>query len=336
MFPSPPKGERDRVRGQLLRTIFIAALTVAFATAASAQTYPTRAIRIVAPFPPGSVTDILARPLAPKLTEAWGQPVIVDNRAGAGGNIGAEVVAKSAPDGYTLLMATNGTHAINASLYPKLTYDAVKDFAPITLVATSFLLLVVHPSLPARSVKELIALAKSRPGELTFGSGGSGTTPHLAGELFKTMTGVRMVHVPYKGSPQTIVDLLAGRTEMSFANAASSLPFIRAGRLRALGVTSPQRDPSLPDIPTIAESGIRGFSAEPWFAVFAPAGTPRDVVQKLNAELVRIINLPDIREQYANRGLAASTTSPEKLAAYAASETAKWAKVIKAAGAKVD
>jgi len=194
----------------------------------------------------------------------------------------------------------------------------------------------VHPSLPVRSVRELIALAKARPGQLSFGSGGSGTTPHLAGELFKTMTGVSMVHVPYKGSPQSTTDLLAGRIEMTFSNAAATLPFIRAGRLRVLGISSAQRDPALPDVPTIAESGVPGFAAEPWFAVFAPAGTPREIVQRLNLEIVRIAALPEVRQHYANLGLNASTNTPEQLAAYVTAETAKWAKVIKAVGASAD
>ncbi|MGH8619238.1 MAG: Bug family tripartite tricarboxylate transporter substrate binding protein [Burkholderiales bacterium] len=323
---------RDFARGPL----FVLAGTLALASVASAQGYPNRPLRIVAPFPPASVTDILARPLGQKLTEAWGQPVVIENRAGAGGAIGAEFVAKAPPDGYTLLMGTNGTNAINASLYPRLAYDPLKDFAPVTLVATSYLLLVVHPSLPVRSVRELIALAKARRGQLSFGSGGSGTTPHLAGELFNTMAGVSMVHVPYKGSPQSTADLLAGRIEMTFSNAAATLPFIRAGRLRVIGISSALRDPALPEVPTIAESGVPGFAAEPWFAVFAPAGTPRDVVQKLNTEIVRIVALPEVRQHYANLGLIASTGTPEQLAATVAAETAKWAKVIKAVGAKVD
>ena len=301
----------------------------------SAHAYPDRPIRIVAPFPPGSVVDVLARPVGPKLAEAWGQSVVIDNRSGMGGSLGAEIAAKASPDGYTLLMGTNGTNAINMSLYPKMPYDTRKDFAPITRVATSFLLLTFHPSMPVTSVKELIALAKARPGELTFGSAGSGTTPHLAGELFKSMAGVDLTHVTYKGSPQAAIDLIAGRLSLGFSNASTVLPHIRAGKLRAVAVTALKREPALPDLPTIAESGLPGFEATPWFALFAPAGTPTAIISKLNAEVVRILALPDIKSHYANLGLTAVSSTPAELAEFVEREIVKWAKVVKASGAKV-
>jgi tripartite-type tricarboxylate transporter receptor subunit TctC len=314
----------------------IAAGIAGLALTTAAWAYPDRPIRLVAPFPPGSVTDVLARAIAPKLAEAWSQTVVVDNRSGAGGNVGAEIVAKSPPDGYTLLMGTNGTNAINMSVYPRMPYDTLKDFAPITFVATSYLLLCLHPSVPAANVKALIALARARPGQLTFGSGGGGTTPHLAGEMFKALAGVDMVHVAYKGSPQATIDLLAGRLSLSFANASAVLPQVRAGKLRVIGISSARRDAALPDVPTIAEAGVPGFDATPWFALFAPAGTPADVVNKLNAEVVRILGLADVRSHYANLGLTAATSTPAELDTWVRNEVTRWAKVVKASGARID
>ena len=305
------------------------------ATAAAAQGFPSKPIRIVAPFPPASVADVLARPIAQKMNEAWGQPVIVDNRTGAAGNVGSEAVAKAPPDGYTLLLGTIGTNAINAALYSKMPYDARADFAPITPVASAYLLLVMHPSVPVRTVKEVIALAKAQPGKLNFGSAGAGTTPHMAGEMFKSLAGVSMTHVPYRGSPQSAIDLMAGRLDLIFANGSAALPHIRTGRMRLIAISAARRDPALPDVPTIAET-VPGFEMTPWWGLFAPAGTPRDVVTRLNTETVRILELPDVKANYANSGLIAVSNTPEQFASYVQEEIVRWAKVVKASGARAD
>lgn len=302
---------------------------------AQSQTFPAKPVRIIAPFPPASVADVLARPIAQKMTETWGQPVIVDNRTGAAGNVGAEVAAKAPPDGYTLLLGTIGTNAINALLYVKLPFNAQKDFAPITQVATSYLLLVMHPSVPVKSVKDVIALAKSRSDKLNFGSAGAGTTPHLAGEMFKVLTGVALVHVPYKGSPQSAMDLVAGRLDLIFANGSAVLPFIRAGRLRLIAISATKRDPAMPDVPAINET-IPGFELAPWWGLFAPTGTPREVITRLHTETVRILALPEIKAHYANLGLTAVSSTPEQFSAYINEEIARWAKIVKATGARAD
>ncbi|HEY5861743.1 MAG TPA: tripartite tricarboxylate transporter substrate binding protein, partial [Casimicrobiaceae bacterium] len=305
--------------------------------AASTQTpYPTKPVRVVVPFPAGGTTDILARAASQKLSETWGQQALVDNRPGAGGNIGAELVAKAPPDGYTLLMGTVGTHAINASLYPKMPYDHVKDFAPVILVAGVPNVLVVHPSLPVNSVQELIAYAKANPGKLNFASSGSGTSIHLSGELFKVMTGVQMTHIPYKGSAPALTDLVGGQVQLMFDNLPSSLAFIKAGKLRALAVTSAQRSPALPDVPTVAESGVPGFEASSWFGLLAPAGTPRDIVTKINADTQKWLASPDAKDKLAAQGAAAAGGSPEDFAKHIQAETAKWARVVKESGAKVE
>jgi len=324
-----------------LRTALVAlagAATLALATTADAQapTYPTKPIRIVVPFPAGGATDILARAAAQRLTEAWGQSVVVDNRPGAGGNIGAELVAKSAPDGYTLLMGTVGTHAINASLYAKMPYDHVKDFAPVILVAGVPNVLVVNPAVPANSVQELIAYAKANPGKLNFASSGAGTSIHLSGELFKVMAGVQMTHVPYKGSAPALQDLIGGQVQLMFDNLPPSLPQIKAGKLRALGVTSATRAPALPDTPTIAESGLTGFEASSWFGLLAPAGTPPAVIARLNGEIATWLGTPEAKEKLLALGANAAGGTPEDFAKHIAAETAKWAKVVKESGAKVD
>jgi len=303
---------------------------------AQAPDYPTKPIRIVVPFPPGGATDILARDVAQKLTESWGQQVIVDNRPGAGGNIGSELVAKSAPDGYTLEMGTVGTHAINASLYAKMPYDHVKDFAPVILVAGVPNVLVVNPALPVNSVQELIAYAKANPGKLNFASSGNGTSIHLSGELFKVMAGVQMTHVPYKGSAPALQDLLGGQVQLMFDNLPPSLPQIKAGKLRALGVTTATRSPALPDVPTIAESGLPGFESSSWFGVLAPAGTPPAVIAKLNAEIATWVASPDAKQKLLAIGANAAGGTPDDFAKHIAAETAKWAKVVKESGAKID
>jgi tripartite-type tricarboxylate transporter receptor subunit TctC len=305
------------------------------ATAVAAQTFPSKSIRIVAPFPPASVADVLARPIAQKMNEAWGQPVIVDDRTGAAGTVGSDVVAKAPPDGYTLLLGTIGTNAINAALYSKMPYDARTAFAPITLVATAYLLLVMHPSVPVRTVKDVIALAKARPGQLNFGSAGAGTTPHLAGEMFKYLTGVSMTHVAYRGSPQSAIDLMAGRLDLIFANGSASLPHIRSGRMRLIAISAARRDPAMPKVPTIAET-VPGFEMTPWWGLFAPAGTPRDVVTRLNTETVRILALPDVKANFANLGMTAASSTPEQFSAYVQEEIVRWAKVVKASGARAD
>ncbi len=308
----------------------------ALASLAWAQAYPTKPIRLVVPFPAGGTTDILARAAAQKLTEAWGQTVIVDNRPGAGGNIGSELVAKAAPDGYTLEMGTVGTHAINASLYAKMPYDHVKDFVPVILVAGVPNVLVVHPSVPVHSVAELIAYAKANPGKLNFASSGSGTSIHLSGELFKVMAGVQMAHVPYKGSAPAVQDLLGGQVQLMFDNLPSSLPHIKAGKLRALAVTSATRASALPDVPTVAEAGLPGFEASSWFGVLAPAGTPPAIVAKLNAEIAKWLATPEAQEKLSAQGANIASGTPEDFAKHIAGETTKWAKVVKESGAKVD
>lgn len=301
-----------------------------------AQDFPTKPVRLVTPFPPASITDVLARPIAQRLSEVWKQPVVVDNRVGAGGIVGALAVATAPPDGYALLIGSNGTNAINASLYSKLPYDVEKSFVPLTQVSTSNLVLVVHPSVEAKTVSELIALAKAKPGQLTFGSGGNGTTPHLAGELFNTTAGVQLVHVPYKGSPQSVLDLVAGRIHVIFANGASVMQQVRAGKLRMLGVTSPKRDPALPDLPTIAESGLPGYAVEVWTGIFAPAGTPPQLADKLSQQIRSVLANEDLVRDFAKQGLFVKTSTPQAFAAYVHEETAKWAKVVKASGAKAD
>jgi tripartite-type tricarboxylate transporter receptor subunit TctC len=301
-----------------------------------AQAFPSKPIKIVVTFPLGGAPDILARLFGGKMQETWGQPVIVDNRPGAGGNIGADYVAKSPADGYTLVMGTVGTHAINASLYSKMPYDPVRDFAPVILVAQTPNLLVVNNNVPAKTVQELIEYARANPGKLFFGSPGIGTSIHVSGELFNTMAGVKTVHVPYKGRQMAIPDLLGGQIQMMFDNMPSALPVAKEGRLRALAVTSAKRHPAAPDIPTMSESGLPGFDATSWFAVYAPAGTPVEVIAKLNAEFSRIMTLTDVREKLAGIGLDVVGGPPEQLAAYTRSELAKWAKVVKDSGAKAD
>lgn len=301
-----------------------------------ATSFPSRQIKIVVGFPPGGAPDILARQLGAKMQENWTQPVVTENRPGAGGNIGADAVAKSPPDGYTIAMATVGTHAINPSLYSKMPYDPVRDFAPVVLVASTPNLLVVNNNLPVRSVQDLIALARQKPGELTFGSPGIGTSVHVSGELFNTMAGVKMVHVPYKGRAMAIPDLLSGQIQLMFDNMPSALPVAREGKLRAIAVTSARRSPAAPDIPTLAESGLPGFEATSWFAMYVPAATPSDIVQKLNAEMNRILNLADIRQKLFDVGLDILGGTPDQLAAHTRSEIAKWSKVVKESGAKAE
>lgn len=302
-----------------------------------AATYPSKPIHFVVPFPPGGPLDIMARAIGAKLHEAWGQAVVVENKPGAGGGIGADYVAKAPGDGYILLMGAVSTHAINPYLYAKIPYDPVKDFIPVTLVAQVPNVLVVNPSLPVKSVKELIEYAKTKPGALSFGSGSTGSTGHLAGELFKTMAGVDMVHIPYKGAAPAMFDLLAGQTQLMFDNIANALPQIKTGKLRALAVTTSRRAPALPDLPTIDEAGLRGFDLTTWFGVFVPAKTPQEVVDKLNAEIVKTLQSKELRERLAAMGAEPpSITTPADFAAFVQREAAKYAQVVKASGARVE
>ncbi len=306
------------------------------ASIAAAQSYPAKPIRIIVPFPPGGIADLFARVIGQKFGETWGQPGVVENRPGAGGNIGAEIVAKSPPDGYTLVTGSIGTHAVNVSLFSKLGYDPIRDFAPVSLIMEAEGLLVLHPSVPARSVKELIALARSRPGQLSYASAGNGTAAHLSGELFKSMAKVDMVHVPYKGNVPAITDLIAGQTSLLFATMPTVLPQVQAGRLRALAVTSSSRSPAAPELPTIAEAALPGYSVTNWIGIFAPAGTPRDVVMKLNVETIRVMQAPDIRKRLVNEGAKFTPMSPDEFGTFVKAEMAKWARVVKEAGIRVD
>ena len=310
------------------------AMSSAVAQSGSAN-FPDKPIKIVVTFTTGGAPDILARLIGERLTAAWGQPVIVDNKPGAGGNLGADFVAKAPPDGYTIVVGTVGTHSINGALYSKMPYDMVKDFTPITLLATTPNMLVINNDVPAKNLKDFIALGK-KEGKMTFASSGSGTSIHVSGELFKTMTGIDMVHIPYKGRATAIPDLLGGRVTMMFDNMPSSLALVREGKLRALGVTSSMRSPAAPDIPTIAESGLPGFDAVSWFALFAPANTPKPIIDKLQTEVRKILKTPDISKRLADNGLDPVGGTPEELAAYQKSEISKWAKVVKDSGAKVD
>lgn len=320
-------------------TAFAAAAAGAGAPAGAADApggaYPTKPVRIVVGFPPGGATDVVARTIGPKLGEALGQSVVVDNRAGAASNIGAEHAARSPKDGYTLFMGTVST-SINPTLYRKLGYDALTDFAPITQVTSTPFLFVVHPSLPVKSVKEFIALARTRPGELNFGSAGSGSGAHLFVEMFGSMAGVKLMHVPYKGAAPATTATLSGETIFMFDNIVTTLPHARAGRLRALAVTTGSRSAAAPEIVTIAEAGVAGYDANAWFALFAPAGTPPAILQRLNAEVVKIVKMPDTRERFLSLGAEPVGSTPEQFAAFFRSEVAKWGKVVKQSGAQVD
>jgi tripartite-type tricarboxylate transporter receptor subunit TctC len=309
-------------------------LCLAAGTASAA--YPDKPIRLIVPFPAGGATDFMARSLAQKLSERLGQPIVVDNRGGAGGTIGAEAVASAPPDGYTLLFSTMGVLAINPSLYDKLRYDPVKDFVPVSLTHATANLLVVHPSVPAKDVKELIALAKAKPGTLTFGSAGNGTSSHLSGELFKSMAGIDITHVPYKGTGPALTDLLTGRISMMIDTVSVHVENVNAGKLRALGVTSAKRTPSLPNVPTIAEAGVSGFDVSIWLGVLAPAKTPSDVVARLSGEISKVMAEPEMKAQLAKAGIDPLTSTPEEFAATIKSDMVKWGKVVKASGARVD
>jgi len=303
---------------------------------AHAQSYPSKPIRFVVPYPAGGPLDTIARLLGAKVGESVKQAVVVDNKPGAGGNIGADIVAKSPADGYTILMGAVATHAINPTLYKAIPYDSIKDFAPVTQVASTPNILVVHPSVPGANVREFIAHAKANPGKLNFGSGSTGSAGHLAGELFKSMAGVDMVHIPYKGAAPAMQDLVAGQIQLMFDNLASALTQVRAGKVKALAVTTAKRTPFAPDIPTIAESGLPGFDISTWFGVFAPAGTPREALDRLHAEFAKALAAPDVREKMVNMGAEPVGNRPEEFAAFVRAEAEKYGGVIKASGAKVD
>jgi tripartite-type tricarboxylate transporter receptor subunit TctC len=316
--------------------VVCAALLMTPAAGVSAQDYPAKPIRFIAPNLPGGPTDILARLIGQKLSASLGQPVVIENRAGAGGNIGTEAAAKAPPDGYTLVTGNNATFGANVSLYKHLGFDPVKDFAPVSLVATQPNILVVHPSLPATSVKQLIALAKARPGQLNYSGSGMGAAAHLAAELFKSMTGTDIVHISYKSAAPALTELIAGQTQLMFATSLSVMPHIKANRVRALAVTTAKRARVTPELPTIAEAGVPGFEASTWHGVLVPAGTPEAIVNKLNAEIVRMLQLPDVRERLGTLGAEIVGSTPREFAEHIQREIPKWAKVIKDAGVRLD
>ena len=310
-------------------------LALIFAVTASAQSFPTKPIKIVVPFPAGGTVDFFARVISTKLSEALGQSVLVENRAGAGGNIAAEAVAKAAPDGYTLLMGSE-IIAINTSLYSKIGYDPVKDLAPITLVGTVPNILIVHPSLPVNSVNDLIALAKKTPGKISFASTGQGTSTHLSSELFKLMANVDMLHIPYTGGPPAIADLISGQVNMMFINMPTGITHVRSGKAKIIAVSSIKRVSQLPDVPTVDQAGVKGFETSAWSGLYAPAGTPVDIINRLNAEVVKILKQPSVREQLMAQGAEPVGDSPEEFSRFTLAEISKWAKIIKISGAKVD
>jgi tripartite-type tricarboxylate transporter receptor subunit TctC len=324
--------------GKSLKRIarLLAVVVFGLSTSAFAQTWPAKPIKWIVPFAPGGTTDILARTIGEKLTVALGQPVIIENKPGAGGGVGADFTAKAPPDGYTIMGGTISTHAINASLYKSLPYDPVKDFVPITLIARVPNMLVINPDIPAKNVAELITLLKANPGKYSFASSGNGTSQHLSGELFKSIAGVDMQHIPYKGSPPALQDVVGGQVAMTFDNITTAWPLAKGGKLRALAVTTAKRSAVAPDVPTLSESGLAGYEVGSWQGVFAPAGTPPAVVKRLNAEIVKIINMPDVKEKLIGLGAEPVGNTSEEFAALVQTEVAKWAEVVKQSGAKVD
>jgi tripartite-type tricarboxylate transporter receptor subunit TctC len=325
--------ERKWIR---LGTALCALVAVGMHGTACAQSYPQKPVRLVVGVPPGGTTDVVARLVGQKLGELLGQQVVIENRGGAGGNIGAEYVAKSAADGYTLFLATIGTMAINPSLYSKMPFDTLRDFAAISQLTSMPQLLVVHPSVPVKTVKELIVYAKARPGQLNFASGGSGTAIHLAGELFKTMAGVDMVHVAYKGGGPAMTDVIGGQVSLMFDQILTSLPHAQSGKLRALAVTTAQRSPAAPQIPTIAEAALPGYAVTTWHGLLAPAGTSREIVNRLSGESAKVLQGADIRERFATQGVDPVSSTPEQFAAMMKAELEKWRKVVAQAGVKID
>lgn len=327
---------RPSLTGVLMRRSVAICLAL-LALPSLAQQYPSRPIRVLIPFTAGSAADIIARAMEPALRQRLGQPLVIDNRAGAGGNIAAELTAKATADGHTIMMATIGTHAINYSLYTKLNFHPQRDFTPVSLVGESPNAMVVNPKLQVHSIQDLIALAKAKPGQINYGSSGSGTTVHLSAELFSVMTGIKMVHVPHKGAAEALSSLLGGQTDLMFASLSSSIPLIRAGRLRAFAVTGAQRSPSIPELPTMAEAAsLPGFAASAWFGIVGPAGMPKAAVAALNKATLLSLEDADVRKRLFNAGVEIRTSTPEEFARYIASEMIKWEKVVKASGARVD
>jgi tripartite-type tricarboxylate transporter receptor subunit TctC len=313
---------------------FAVAVVLALAGASHAQTFPSKPLRMIVPFPAGGGSDTMGRVIGQKLSERLGHAVVVENRPGAGGSIGAEVVAKAAPDGHTILLGSTSELAQYPNVNPKIPYDPLRDFAPITLVGTVPLVLIVHPSLPSRSVKELVALTTARAGEVNFSSAGNGSTTHLAVELFVLITGARMTHVPYKGSPQAVTDLVAGNVQVGIPTMPAALPFIKSGRVKALGVSSAKRTSVLPEVPTLQEAGVRGYETDLWTGILAPAGTPPPVLSRLHAEIVYATGLPEVKEALGRQGAAPASGTPQEFSAYLKTELAKWARVVKEANVK--
>ena len=318
-----------------MKTLVVIALAFITASSATAQTYPARPVTMVVPFAPGGPNDIIVRLVAQKLTETWGQPFVVENRPGAGGNIGTDFVAKAAPDGYTLLSVGPGSLIINP-LIGKVPYDTARDFAPVTLMARAPNALVAHPSLPAGSVKELIELARSEPGRVNYGSGGNGSTPHLAGAMFAAMAGVALTHVPYKGTAPATADLIGGQVQIAFLGIPTVLPHVKSGKLRVLAVTGKHRSPELPGVPTVDEAGVPGYELSPWYGLLAPAGTPREVVVRLGEEVSRVVRAPEMKEKLAVQGAEVAGGSPEEFAALIRADTSTWSRVAKDAGIRIE
>ena len=322
------------MRRQLSAVCAVALLLCAAPVAG--QTYPSKPVRIIVPFAPASTIDIIGRIIAPKLSEALAQPVLVDNRPGAGGAVGMEAAAKAAPDGHTIVIGALGPLAMNPALYPKTPFDPVRDFAAVSLLATGPVVIAVHPSVPVKDVKELVALAKQRPGQLNFGSPGVGSSPHLTGELLKMLTGVDIVHVPYKGNSEALTDLISGRVSIVFTGVPPVVPMVKAGRAKLLATTGRQRLAQLPDVPTIAEAGYPGAQVLIWYGAVAPAATPKDVIARLNREIVKVMQVPDVRERFSQQGIDPETSTPEQFAQLVREEYARWTKVIRTSGIKVE
>jgi tripartite-type tricarboxylate transporter receptor subunit TctC len=320
----------------MIRRALLVAVVLSLSSFAIAQSWPARPLRLIVPTAPGGGTDFTGRLVAAKLSETLGQQVVVENRGGGGGSVGADNAAKATPDGYTLLLGSIATHAVNPVLYKKLPYDHIKDFAPVSLIGTVPNVLVVHPSLPAKTFAEFISYAKANPGKINYGSSGVGSPPHLSMELLRSLTGINLVHVPYKGAGPALADLLGGQVQSMCTSLAGQITFIKSGRVRALGVTTAKRNPQLPDVPTIVESGVPGYEVTIWYAVFAPVATPKAIVDRLNAEMVKALNSAEMRERMAQQGMDPAPSTPAELAAFVKVETAKWAKAAKDSGATAE